>query len=524
MTLRPRRRPLVRAGLTAVCLAALWVTTGQGQAPGSGRVRIQERTLPAMDAGLRAQDPPRDPGGPRPYAARLDGAAAQPRLYLGDSVIVKFRDTADGTAVLSAMDAARATGRTRLPYADFDIVRLAAGEDPEAAAEALRARDDVEYAQPRYLNHKMLRPNDQYFDRQWNLTDLGMERAWDIQPGATSDIVVAVLDTGVAYTSDMIRYESAFPFQLEEEGEVFPALGEVDVPFAAAPDLGDASRFVSPHDFIWDDDLPPFDLDGHGTHVTGTIGQATNNTIGVAGMAFNVRIMPVKVLDGVWDFIFGSPYQATDDVLARGIRYAADNGADIINMSLGRELGGPATAIESAIEYAVGRGVFVAIASGNDQLTGNRANRVAEAAPRIAGMMAVGAVNRNLALAYYSTTGSYVEIAAPGGDIRTRGENGILQQTLDFDLLETYVDGPTHFGPPRADAFGYYYFQGTSMATPHVSGFAALLKQQGITSPAAIEAAMTQFATDKGTAGKDNAYGYGLIAPRDTLRGLGLAR
>jgi serine protease len=320
-----------------------------------------------------------------------------------------------------------------------------------------------------------------------------------------------------------MRYNSAFPFRLDPLGPLFPALGVVDVPFAVAPELG-AAKFVAPYDFIWENNLP-FDLDGHGTHVTGTIGQLTNNNVGVAGMAYNVRIMPVKVLDEAWDFIFDSPNIGTDDTVARGIRYAADNGADVINMSFGRELGGPTTAIDAAIRYAVSRGVFVAVAAGNTADIGNAPSRTAEAAPAIAGMVAVAAVGRTLERAFYSTTNPYVEIAAPGGDTRGGGgENGILQQTIDQDLLHTYELGPAAIGPPRADAFAYYYFQGTSMAAPHVSALAAMLMQQGITSPQAIEAAMKQFARDLGRPGVDNEYGHGLIQPRTTLRGLGLAR
>jgi serine protease len=231
------------------------------------------------------------------------------------------------------------------------------------------------------------------------------------------------------------------------------------------------------------------------------------------------------VISDIWDFIFGSPNDGTDDVIARAVRYAADNGADVINMSIGREVGGPATVVNEAIRYAISQGVFVAVAAGNTADQGNLPSRTAEESPNIDGMVAVAAVGRTLERAYYSTTNSYVEISAPGGDLRqsTTG-GGVLQQTLDQDLVHTYSAGPSAFRAPRGDSFAYYFFQGTSMATPHVSGLAALLKQQGITSPAAIEAAMKRFARDLGAAGVDTSYGHGLIQPRTTLRGLGLAR
>src|SRR4029079_2431443 len=270
-----------------------------------------------------------------------------------------------------------------------------------------------------------------------------------------------------------------------------------------------ASKFVSPRDFIWDDNLP-VDLDGHGTHVSGTVGQLTNNRVGVAGFAYNVHIMPVKVLDGVWDYVFDSPNIGTDDTVARGIRYAADNGAKVINMSLGREGGGPATAVTEAVRYAVSKGVFVAIAGGNTGDIGNAGNRAAAGAPSIDGFLAGSALGKSRERAYYSTSNAYVELAAPGGDQRRDGTTGgVLQQTIDLDLLENYS-----LGTPRADVFDYFYFQGTSMATPHVTAFAALLMQQGITTPAAVEAAMKATARDLGTAGRDNIYGEGLIQPR----------
>ncbi len=534
MTARTTNK-LAHAGLTLATSAALMVAPGRTQDDpfgGRARVMVHDVGLPGIDRGIREQDAPLDPAGRATrglaLAQHADGSPAA-GLYVSGSVIVKFREGTEQTSVASAMRDVDGSALERPSYADFEIMSIPSDADPESVSAELRTRADVAYAQPRYLNYPMLRPNDTFYDRQWNFPALDMERAWDIQPAAGDQITVAVLDTGVAFRTSLIRYNSRFPFRLVANGPIYPALGLVDVPFAAAPELEDAdpttpTRFVAPRDFIWGDELP-YDLDGHGTHVAGTIGQLTNNGIGVAGMAYNVRIMPVKVLQEVWDFIFGSPNAGTDDLVARGIRYATDNGARVINMSIGRTGGGPAIAVEEAIRYAVTRGVFVAIAAGNSANDGNAPSRPAEAAPNIEGMVAVGAIGRSLDRAFYSTTNVYVEIAAPGGDQRRDGgTGGVLQQTLDQDLLNTYLLGPQRFGPPRADTFAYYYFQGTSMATPHVAALAAMLMQQGIRNPAAIEAAMKQFARDLGRPGVDSEYGSGLIQPRATLRGLGLAR
>lgn len=520
------RRRGAAMGAAVVAFIALFTALGHGQLNPSGfsKAIVQNVGLPAMDRGLRDQDPPR--------AARTKSTTARARVqdrgarYLRGSLIVKFKAGASRAAINATTAQVSGEVGSKLSWADFDIVEIPDDVDPEAAAAVLRQRPDVEYAQPRYLNYAMARPNDTLYQNQWNFPAIDMERAWDIQPGASPDIVVAVLDTGMAFRSISLQYRSTFTFRVSESGPRYPALGTVVIPFAAAPELGTSgsSRFVAPYDFIWNDDLP-VDLDGHGTHVAGTVGQLTNNGTGTAGMAYNVRLMPVKVIQGLWDEIFGSPNDGSDDVVARGIRYAADNGADVINLSIGREEGGPAPVVIDAVRYAVSRGAFVVAASGNTRAEGNSANRLAQPAAEIDGFVAVGGVGRTLDIAYYSTSGPFVELAAPGGDQRAGGVSaGILQQTLDLDVLETYFRPVSQYGPPRADAFAYEYFQGTSMAVPHVSGFAALLMQQGLTNPAVIEAAMKRFATDRGTFGPDNFYGHGLINPRATLRGLGLAR
>ena len=512
-----RRR--ARAHTAAFIGAALWLATvaAQDLLPDAARRSASPLAVTAIDGGLHSGAVRAALKASDSYTRRMPASGR----YVRGSVIVKFRA---GTSVARKADlVALVAGRSTpsLPYAEFDLVAVDPAADPEAVASRLSAQPDVAYAQARYRVRPLFRPNDPLYGLQWNFASLDMERAWDINPGSSPSVTVAVLDSGMAYTNVSLQFVQFSPQRID--GVVYPALGTVSVPFAAAPELGASDRFVSPYDFIWDDPQP-VDLHGHGTHIAGTIGQVTNNAAGVAGIAFNVKLMPVKVVDGFWDEYFESPFFGTDDVVARGIRYAVDNGAKVLNLSIGRE-GPPAPAVREAVQYAVDRGAFLAVAGGNEFLEGNPVARFAEFAQQINGMVSVGATGSDRQRAGYSNTGPYIELVAPGGDFDRGGvTNLILQQTYDFDFTDTFLNGTGGFRPPRFDVFSYLFAQGTSMSTAHVSGLAALLYQQGITKPSAIEAAMKRSATDLGPAGRDDQYGHGLINARAALRGLGIAR
>jgi serine protease len=537
-TVSRRRRWVV---LAAVALAPLALAGRAGGQSTPTHRRLLDLAGPTpLDAGIIRDDSaaPDSAARRRRATLRVEGQAVDRIGRAGASyrpgrLLLKFRDGATAADRRRALDTV-ARSLEMLPRgssANFDVIRTPADSDAEALADALQRDPAVEYAQADYRLRPLLVPNDPGYHLQWNLPMIDMERAWDIQPAAGSSIIVAVLDTGIAYTNATVQF-LANAFSIDADGDIgppatgatnYPALGNLTLPFVAAPELVQSGRFVAPHDFIWDDNLP-VDLDGHGTHVSGTIGQLTNDGVGEAGIAFNVKLMPVKVIDSEWDDIFGSPEVGTDQVLARGIRYAADNGAKVLNLSLGRT-GPPAPVVEDAIRYAVGRGAFLAIAAGNDFENGNPTEVLAEIASRVPGAMSVAAVDRNRQHAYYSSAGPWVEIAAPGGSFRGfAADGGILQQTLDLQLIDTFLDPPSRFTAPRFDAVADYYFTGTSSATPHVAALAALLMQQGITDPAAIEAALERFATDLGDPGRDNLFGFGLLQARNTLRGLGLSR
>ncbi len=483
-----------------------------------------------MAALLGAGHQPGAAQGPAPAGRLLAGPAEAARLitawndalpFIPGEVLVKFRDGVGGVAQARALSVMR----TPMDAGDVtwvgEVMRLRTPGEPdaEAAAAALERQPEVEWARPNYVRQLHATPNDPSYSRQWNFTVIDLPRAWDINPGGTSDVVVAVLDTGV--TTGGERH----PFLLWT-GAGFET---VEVPVAVNPDIAPA-RILPGRDFVfWTG--PVVDFVGHGTHIAGTVLQETNNGRGLAGMAYQARLMPLKVCYGYWEVQFiqsasGIPGfvdpretgNCPDTAVAEAIRYAADNGANVISLSLGGPAASPIT--REALAYAVGKGVFVAISNGNQYERGNDVEYPAAYAPELDGVVSVGAVGRTQRRSYYSSTGAHLELVAPGGDLREGGAAGTIYQ---FGLFSPDFSAATVVRP-RFDRYTDVPMQGTSMATPHVAGLAALLFSQGVRSPAAVEAAMRRTARDLGTAGRDEEYGDGLVDARAALRGLGLAR
>jgi serine protease len=401
--------------------------------------------------------------------------------YRPGEVIVKFATAASQSVEERAIREAGGLRARRSAIGAHYLVTLDAGVSvPEALAHFQSLRE-VEYAEPNGIVRESFAPNDTFFRFQWNFRIIGAQRTWDIQKGS-ADIAVAVLDTGIAY---------------EDFG-----------PFRKAPDWGNR-EFLPGFDFV-NGDSHANDDDSHGTHVASTIAEATNNDEGVAGLAFNCALMPVKVLD---DRGFGSFFD-----VAEGVDYAVNftqggkKPVKVINLSLG----GPSASetLRRAIDRAVAAGVLVVAAAGNDG-----AGRV-DFPAAFPNVIAVGAVDGRKQQTGYSNFGPELDVVAPGGDIDRDDDNdgdpdGILQQT--FDPITARTQG-------RFDDFAYFYFDGTSQATPHVSALAALLVSQGITDPAAVRAAIEQTTDDLGPPGRDDRYGHGLINPAAALTGLGLSK
>ncbi len=267
----------------------------------------------------------------------------------------------------------------------------------------------TEFIEPNYIYQAFEAPNDPDYDKQWNLRSINVESAWDETKG--SGVTVAVIDTGIS----------------------------------EVPDLK-ATKFVKGYDFV-NDRIDASDDAGHGTHVAGTIAQSTNNNYGVAGIAYEASLMPLKVL--------GASGGGTVADIAEAIRYAVDNGADVINMSLGGA--GESQLMEDAINYAHQKGVVVIAAAGNSNQ--NSASYPARY-PHVIGVAALDSVGVK---APYSNFGAGVDLSAPGGSEAGK----ILQETIDPESGQSIFEG----------------YQGTSMAAPHVAGVAALVKAAGVKEP-----------------------------------------
>jgi len=537
-----RRVPLI--ALAGAILVASFDVAAQSLKGLLPAVPVVAPSMPALRGTPQATSPvATDAANAADRSARVDAFVEARRLgvnYLPGEVLVKFRRGTTTTGQQRVLTAVR----SRTPAGQLqwmgDVARLVDRSLPFAdqTARTLALQPEVEFAEPNYIRHlpahMPLRelplrvganvagtPNDpDYGDLQWNFSLLSMPRAWDISPGGSANVIVAVVDTGL--TTDNVTLVRTLWTGTQFES--------VSLPFQVSPDLARA-RVVLPRDFVFEPGSSRvLDFDGHGTHVASTIAEDSNNAVGLAGMAYQVRVMPVKVCTGYWELMIDRASRGVpgtidpnsggcpDDAIVAGIRYAADNGARVINISLGGE--DPSDAERSAIQYAVQHGAFVAVAMGNSGDEGNAKEYPAGYAA-IEGLMSVGAINKAKARASYSSYGPHLEIVAPGGEETGVGldEDYVWQVTLRFTDQD-----PMLTSRPRFDRYGEIPYSGTSMATPHVAGTAALLVSRGVTDPKAIERVIKGSALDLGAAGRDDQFGYGLVQPRTALFGFGIAR
>lgn len=371
---------------------------------------------------------------------------APPPEYETDYLLVRF----------AGPEAARPYQVVESLAGGWSKVAVTAGGDSRKAAllklaQELYADPGVAQAAPDLQFTLSWHPNDSRLNEQYALGKLQAEEAWNITQGDGS-VVIAIVDTGVDPNHPDLR----------------PRLLQGWNALTHSTDVRD--------DF------------GHGTHCAGIAAAIGDNGQGIAGLAPNSRILPVKVL--------GANGSGSSSAIAEGIRWAADHGAQVINLSLGASMG--SEIIREAIVYAIDKGVTVLAAMGNDG--GQVRSYPAAYAPEINGLVSVGASDSGDQRAYFSNYGSWITVAAPGSRILSTLPQYAVQMN------------------PTGDAYGLA--DGTSMATPYVTGLAALLKaQQPGRSPADIESALIQGADDIGPAGFDNQFGFGRI---NALRSLTL--
>ena len=401
-----------------------------------------------------------------------DGINSDTKDEVSNEIIIGFKENADASVLSKKVEKISGGKLARKGLKNFAVFTLPQDKGIDKIKELLKNDPDIEYIEPNYTAYAFGTPNDPYFSTyQWNLYDYGMlsngyasnygiqaVSAWNITKGA--GVKVAIIDTGIAY---------------EDYGT-----------YKLAPDLANTNfDKINAYDFV-NNDNHANDDNGHGTHVCGTIAQSTNNNTGCAGIAYEATILPIKVLD--------SSGSGTYDAIANGITWAADHGARVINMSLGGSKG--STTLYNAIKYAYNKGVVIVCASGND------GKSTVSYPAAYTECIAVGATRFDGTRVKYSNYGTALDIVAPGGDTsvdqnKDNYGDGILQQT---------------FASGNPAGFGYYFYQGTSMATPHVAGVAALvLSAHSTFTNEQVRTAIQSTAKDLGTKGWDKYYGYGLV-------------
>lgn len=352
-----------------------------------------------------------------------------------------------------------------------------------AMAATTRSTTGARYAEPDFWMQPMMvqgvEPNDNFYNLQWHYPQIQLPAAWAMTVG-DANIITAVLDTGTTPHPDLVARETAGGFDMISD----PSIAGDGDGFDGNPfDVGDSSG-VQPSSY-------------HGSHVAGTIGADTNNGSGVAGVTWAGAMMHVRVL-GIGgglgsDIRNGILWSAG---LANASGTLPNNPADIINMSLGG--GGFSQSTQDACTAAHNAGVVVIAAAGNE----NSSTPSFPAA--YDDVISVAAVDQQAARAPYSNFHPSVDIAAPGGDVSI-DSNG---DGFADGVLSTKPDDSS--SPINFDSFAFY--QGTSMAAPHVAGVAGLiLATNPALTPDQVEAVLTSTATDLGTPGRDTSFGEGLV-------------